>query len=157
MGQHWAWINSAKKEWFNAYAFPSNGGDKYMEHFYSGKFMYPTIMMMMTDTSSYRSSSEDCEAVEDIVGRWSGDKVIFSSDDTKQKRLKLTDKYTCINYLVAPAVLKTLCSDLPKNEVIEFIGSPLENFTDYRYPPIGDGYSPDAAMMKAILKHKGIT
>ena len=69
----------------------------------------------------------------------------------------MTDDYTCINYLVAPAVLKTLCDDLPKNEVIEFIGSSLQNFTDYRYPALGDGYSPDAAMMKAILKNKGIT
>ena len=33
----------------------------------------------------------------------------------------------------------------------------LGGTVQYRYPALGDCYSPDAAMMKAILKNKGIT
>ena len=141
MGQYWYWICKGKKEYFTAATYLGASGLKYTEQFYSGTLLYPMIMILMTDCSSLGLTQEHNAhhmhpANADAYGRWYGEEVAFVGDCSENKIN--FDELTCIDDIVGPALIESLCLDNNKEEMINLLKKNLMlNPKDWLYSKIG--------------------
>ena len=121
MGQYWTWICKEKKEYFTGTFLGL--GSKYLEQFYSGEFLYPMLQILMTDCSSLGDGGGDpkhCSAFStDAYGRWYGKAAALVGDYTKNE-VNLDD-FTCIDDIIGPAFIETLCLDNDREEMIALV------------------------------------
>lgn len=125
MGQYWTWICKGKKEYFTGVYLGI--GSKYLEQFYNGQFLYPMLMILMTDCSSLGDGGGDPQHVEqssgqlntDAYGRWYGESVAFVGDYTKND-VNL-DNFRCIDDIIGPAFIETLCRDNDREKMIALV------------------------------------
>jgi len=121
MGQYWTWICKEKKEYFTGSFLGL--GSKYLEQFYSGEFLYPMLQILMTDCSSLGDGGGDpnhCSAFStDAYGRWYGKAAAIVGDYTKNE-VNLDD-FTCIDDIIGPAFIETLCLDNDREEMIALV------------------------------------
>jgi len=135
MGQYWYWICKGKKEYFTAATYLGASGFKYTEQFYSGTLLYPMIMILMTDCSSLDEMLPK-EHNADAYGRWYGEEVAFVGDCSENKIN--FDELTCIDDIVGPALIESLCLDNTKEEMINLLQENLMlNPKDWLYSKSG--------------------
>ena len=135
MGQYWYWICKGKKEYFTSATYMGASGLKYTEQFYSGTLLYPMIMILMTDCSSLDEMLTK-EHNADAYGRWYGEEVAFVGDCSENKIN--FDELTCIDDIVGPALIESLCLDNTKEEMINLLQENLMlNPKDWLYSKSG--------------------
>ena len=90
MGQYWTWKNLEKREHLNPHDFRK--GLKYTEQWFSGG-IEAALQILCTDRSSLGHGGGDVNVdeapeelkklIEPMLGRWAGDRVVFSGDYTE--------------------------------------------------------------------------
>ena len=139
MGQYWYWICKGKKEYFTSATYMGASGLKYTEQFYSGTLLHPMIMILMTDCSSLGHGGGDPlirkEHNADAYGRWYGEEVAFVGDYS-ENNINF-DELTCIDDIVGPALIESLCLDNTKEEMINLLKKNLFNPKNWLYSKNG--------------------
>ena len=132
MGQYWYWICKGKKEYFTSATYMGASGLKYTEQFYNGTLLHPMIMILMTDCSSLGYGGGDPDPLitkeqhnADAYGRWYGEEVAFVGDYS-ENNINF-DELTCIDDIVGPALIESLCLDNTKEEMINLLKKNLFN------------------------------
>ena len=107
-------------------------GLKYTEQFYNGTLLHPMIMILMTDCSSLGHGGGDPDPFitkeqhnADAYGRWYGEEVAFVGDYS-ENNINF-DELTCIDDIVGPALIESLCLDNTKEEMINLLKKNLFN------------------------------
>ena len=98
MGQYWTMKNLDKRESLSTNKF--GAGLKYMERWFSGS-LYTALMLLLTDVSSLGDGGGDfCleevpaelkQLIQQVLGSWAGDRIVFSGDYTKNDDYKEED------------------------------------------------------------------
>ena len=99
MGQYWTMKNLDKRESLSTNKF--GAGLKYMEQWFSGS-LYTALMLLLTDVSSLGDGGGDfCleevpaelkQLIQQVLGSWAGDRIVFSGDYTKNDDHKEEDE-----------------------------------------------------------------
>lgn len=145
MGQYWTMKNLDKRESLSTHAFGC--GLKYLEQWFSGP-LYTAIMVLLTDLSSLGHGSGDFDLdkaptflkqfITPMIGRWAGDRVIFSGDYTEALTLNHGDElFVNISDKTALSIWAMVACDMiecnnvtivnMKDKILEFLNDQVCN------------------------------